>query len=287
MMKAFGVGAGKMANLLALGRVLGFAVSIATVLCPVPKAFAWGAEGHAIVALIAFDELTPTAKARVTDLLGTGAPRDFASAAGWADAIKRRRPNTAPWHYVDIELTSQRYDSARDCPNDDCIVERVKQQIRILKDRSADESNRIEALMFVMHLIGDLHQPLHCSDNHDRGGNQVLIEGGVRHANLHEIWDREVVKELGRNEMTVAQGLKLKITSKQIEDWHRGSIEAWATETFRVGRDEVYEPLLPNTGVVDLPDGYLFAESQIAAVQMEKAGVRLAHVLNQALSTAN
>ena len=139
-------------------------------------AFAWGAEGHRIVALIAASELTPQAKAQVESLLGGDAASSMAELSTWADEIKFRRHETGPWHYVDIEIDSQGYNAARDCPTGDCVVAQIERDEHIVGDRSLAMPVRAEALKFLIHFVGDLHQPLHCADNHDRGGNEVKVK---------------------------------------------------------------------------------------------------------------
>src|SRR5580692_10642005 len=153
------------------------------------EAFAWGDEGHRIVALIAASELTPQAKTQVESLLGGDASSSMADLSTWADEIKFHRHETSPWHYVDIEIDSTGYDPARDCPTGDCVVAQIERDERIVGDRSLAMPVRAEALKFLIHFVGDLHQPLHCADNHDRGGNEVKVILGRRSTNLHAVWD--------------------------------------------------------------------------------------------------
>ena len=258
---------------------------IAALLLTPSAAYAWGREGHQIVALIAAGELTPAAKARVADLLGEP---DAASAmerySTWADEIRRTRRETAPWHYVNIEIGSNGYDAARDCPHDDCVVGQIERDISILKDKSLAKPVRTEALRFLIHFVGDEHQPLHVADNHDRGGNQVRVILNGRRKNLHAVWDTAVVEALGNNPSTVAAELSAKITPADLASWSKGTPVIWANECWRIAKRDVYADLHGHGGTsapIILPPDYARKKSVIAAEQLERAGVRLAAILNE------
>jgi len=249
---------------------------------PTP-AFAWGAEGHRIVAQIAAHELNAHAKAQVETLLGGDSMADVST---WADTIKFHRHETSPWHYVDIEIESRGYDAARDCPTGDCVVAQIERDERILADRSLATPVRAEALKFLIHFVGDLHQPLHCADNHDRGGNEVKVILGRHSTNLHAVWDNDVVKALGRDPDTVAAKLEGQVSSQQSAQWQRGSVADWASGSFQIARREIYGHL-NGTGSTDAPiilsRDYARAQNAVVSEQLEKAGVRLASILNRAL----
>jgi hypothetical protein len=248
------------------------------------KAFAWGAEGHRITALIATDELTPAARAQVQSLLGSPDARSaMEDASTWPDEIKFQRPDTRPWHYVDIEIGTHGYDKAADYPTGDCVVAQIEKDEAILKDKRLAAPVRAEALRFLIHLIGDLHQPLHCADNHDRGGNAVKMLIGRRHENLHAVWDVNVVQALGRHPEVVAARLERQIKPGEMVSWGKGTVEDWANETFGVASREIYARI-PGKGGTDapviLPLGYARVESGVTEGQLERAGARLAGVLN-------
>ena len=249
-------------------------------------AFAWGGEGHHIVARIAADELTPRAKAAVADLLGGDATARMIQTSTWADEIRPNRPETAPRHYANIEITSTGYDAARDCPNDDCVVGQVERDARIIGDPAISKPVRADALRFLIHFVGDMHQPLHCADNHDHGGNSVRVAFEGRRTNLHAIWDTAVVQALGSSEDEVAAGLEKEITQQDRTDWRRGSASDWANETFGVAKASVYQGVQgrgSNNAPLILPPEYAISQRAIVAMQLERAGVRLAGLLNQHL----
>lgn len=266
--------------------ILVVAVGLAggVLLRPTP-ARAWGAEGHKVVALIAMTELTPSAKRQIQQILGGDLTDSMEDASVWADQIRRYRRETAPWHYVDIEITSQGYNAQRDCHEGNCVVAQIGKDIRVLGDRNSPAALRVEALKFLIHFVGDVHQPLHCADNHDRGGNEIHVVAGRRHANLHEIWDADVVRALGRQPEAVSSHLAANITESEKRRWARGSAIDWANESFGIAKSEIYgrNRISGTMTEVSLPQGYARSEDQIAAVQLQKAGVRLAILLNRIL----
>ncbi len=251
------------------------------------SALAWNDEGHRVVALIAESRLTPAARSMVKYLLDSDeAPEAMSNASVWADQIKRKRPETRPWHYVNIELGSTGYDRSRDCPGDDCLVEALRRQVGTLRTANASKPDRAEALKFIIHFVGDLHQPLHCADNHDRGGNEIKVTLGEKHSNLHSVWDADVVQALGRKPSQVATMLEAQISDKDATVWMgpaANNVEQLATETYRIAQSSVYVGALshgPSGEVITLPKDYAQAYSALAATQIEKAGLRLAAFLN-------
>lgn len=250
------------------------------------SALAWGYEGHQIIAHIAASELSPAARSQVSDLLGGDAETEMVAVSTWADEIRPMRRETAPWHFVDIPIRSSGYDAARDCANDDCVVAQIERDQRIVADKSLAAPVRVEALRFLIHFVGDVHQPLHASNNNDRGGNEVRVILGDRRTNLHAVWDTAVVEALGNDPTGVAQRLEVEITPMERSDWDRGTAADWANESFCVAGREIYAKL-PGSGGTDapviLPASYAQIESATAKLQVERAGARLAWVLNAAL----
>ena len=261
--------------------LLPLAISVA----PAP-ALAWGAEGHRVVALIAASRLSPAARAGVQSLLEGDATTGLERESTWADEIRRHRPDTAPWHYVDIELSSHGYESARDCLGGACVVAQVQKEAAVLADRKLAQPIRAEALRFLVHFVADLHQPLHAADNHDRGGNDVRVVLGRKKTNLHSVWDVSVVGGLGDNPGDIAGKLEQQISPEDQLQWSMGSVSAWASQSFEVAKSRIYTQL-PGSGATDAPivlgPKYPKDQSIIVKMQLERAGVRLAVLLNRAL----
>ncbi|HEY4078710.1 MAG TPA: S1/P1 nuclease [Rhizomicrobium sp.] len=253
--------------------------AIIFLLIPAP-AFAWGAEGHEIIASIAARELTPVARAQVAQLLGREAMLIHDS--NWADEIRGRRPKTGPWHYVDIPLGAQGYDVRRDCRANNCVVAQITRDLNVLGNNKQPRAARTEALRFLIHFVGDIHQPLHAVDNDDHGGNAVRVYLAGDRTNLHRIWDTEVVEAFGFDAGPIAAAVENAIPSAQIKAWQAGSPADWANESHRIARDQIY-PVTHGRRSVRLSPVWLRAQAPTARLQMEKAGVRLAWLLNRTL----
>jgi hypothetical protein len=272
---------------------------------------AWGDEGHEIVGLIAEHYLTPAVRARVDALLATDSSGlcvgDVAHESTWADKYRdsdrdgsrRRYYATRNWHFVDLELDGP--DLNRAChgrpvlpegiaasngPADACIVDKIEQFRAELRGSRIDDRERLLALQFVLHLVGDLHQPLHAADDHDQGANRELVSAaGMGTESLHHAWDTEFVALLGDDPRAVAGRLIARITNAQRREWSRGTPAEWALESFSVAKTHAYGLLPPpwRRHRYDLPENYTEDAVKITADQLSKAGVRLAGLLNQAL----
>jgi hypothetical protein len=246
------------------------------------RAFAWGSEGHRIIAEIAEQHLDPAAAQQVRDLLATENETSLAAVANWADQIRRQRPETAPWHFVDIPISAPGYVAARDCAGDNCVVAKINQFTAELQDRSLPGRQRLEALKFVVHFVGDVHQPLHASDNGDRGGNEVRVKFLGRRTNLHTVWDTGILAPaVNGDERSYALGLDRQITPAEAARWGAGTPQQWANESHAVAVNLIYGKLA-HSGT--LPDGYETAALPVVDEQLERAGIRLATVLNRALA---
>jgi hypothetical protein len=247
-------------------------------------AFGWGHVGHSAIVLIASERLTPAAKAQIADLLDAkDATAGLEQYASWADEIRGSRPETSDWHYVDIEITTNGYNAAIDCKDDNCIVAQIRKDIAILKDKSLAKPVRAEALRFLIHFVGDIHQPLHCADNNDKGGNGVTVYVAKKRTNLHSLWDTAIVNAISTSPDKVAAQIAARITPALARQWQGGTPEQWANEGFAVAKRQIYAQFPGNgatqASIVLNPD-YTAHEGPIAAAQLAKAGVRLAEVLN-------
>ena len=251
-------------------------------------ASAWDKTGHQVVARIAASRLSPAAAAAVADLLDAkDAATGMDEIAAWADEIRRSRSTTAPWHYVDIPITASGYDAARDCASDDCIVAQIGKEIAILKDKTLLKPVRAEALKFLIHFVGDIHQPLHCADNNDKGGNKITIMAGAKRTNLHAVWDTAVVNAIASDPAAIVAALSAKITPEIAVQWSTGTPEQWANESFLIAKTRIYPQFAgagSNLAPIVLADNYPANNGPIAAMQLAKAGLRLAAVLNATLA---
>jgi hypothetical protein len=280
------------------------AIALLASALPAP-ALAWGSEGHVLVAAIARARLSPETLAKVDAILARDqdatTPSDMLSRAYWADVWREHgHRDTALWHYADIELDNPDVDAAcyghpasalpaSDGPAKACVVDRARDFAAELGDPATTPAERILALKYVLHFVGDLHQPLHMADNHDRGGNCVTISlGAPRTLNLHGYWDSVVVGELGKDARAILTRLSADITPQRAAAWARGDFASWGKETNAVAVSIAYSfPTPPrcerDMAPLELPKGYDARAQLTAATQLERAGIRLAVVLERAL----
>ena len=268
-------------------------------------AAAWGDLGHKVTALIAYRHLTPTARARLDALLAsdddTLTPPDFASRATWADKYRNGHRETADWHFVDLEIDHP--DLASSCfgfpkpapgqlasagPVKDCVVDKIETFEAELRAPATPAAERLLALKFLIHFVGDLHQPLHASDHDDHGGNCVALSPELDgKSNLHAYWDTGVVEALGGSPPEIVAQLDSKISPANVAAWGHGSVRDWAMESFALSRKDVYalpsRPTCGDHGSVALSPAYQATARTDAALQLEKAGVRIATLLNRDL----
>ena len=297
----------------ATGLVLTCALQAVGLEAPHP-AFAWGVEGHEIIALIAERYLDPAVRAKVAALLAadtdTLSDHDIAREATWADKYRDSDRNTTKaryeatwrWHFVDVELAEPDLASAcfghpplplgvpaSEGPPRACVVDKIVQFAAELDNPATSAPEQLLALKFLLHLVGDLHQPLHAADDHDAGGNKKLVAAARRNpGNLHRYWDFEFVERLGVDPRQVAASLIGQITEQQRQAWSRGTPADWVLEAFALARDDAYG-LLPQSsdhGIYTLSSAYVEQAVKDTALELSRAGVRLAFVLNQALARA-
>jgi hypothetical protein len=245
---------------------------------PIP-AFAWGLEGHEVIARIAADNLSPAAHLRISQLVGGDAPALMVLDSNWADEIRADRPQTTNWHFVNIEIGSKGYDPRRACARDDCVVAQINRDIAVLHDPKAPHAAKIDALRFLIHFVGDLHQPLHAADRRDKGGNGLIVFLKNRRTNLHRVWDEDLVEALGPDPGAVAGSIETGLSPQDKAKLAAGTPVDWANESFSVAAKEIYARI-PSRGPVRLPRDYARRENAVVRLQLARAGIRLATLLN-------
>ena len=279
-----------------LKRPLRYVLVFALVWMMAVPAWAWGPQGHQIVGRIAELRLTPAARAAVEKLLGEGESISDDEVANWADHVRNLFPESGPWHYVDIPVGESKYSRSRDCKYSDCVIERVEKFREILADKDARKTDRQRALKWLVHLVGDMHQPLHCAErldgdgNPDHGGNlrKVYFLEETRQSNLHEVWDTKlIVHRLGETDLSDYAGqLNSRITEEQAVAWRKGSAKAWANESHKAAVEHVYAGVPADGPPLRLAADYVERSRPVVDEQLSKAGVRLAEILNDALEGA-
>jgi hypothetical protein len=260
----------------------------------------WGPTGHRLVGLIAAKHLTPVAKRNVTWMLGK---QTLADVSSWADAIRGDQNGTAPWHFADIPPDATGYDRDRDCPTQpgvkagtrgdrwrDCVVDRINYFAEMAGDLKRDRADRGTALKYLVHFIGDLHQPMH-SIGVARGGNDILVKvfGNANcgndparpplPCNLHSVWDGMLIDRHKLDEAAYVALLEKIVTAKRLMSQPEGQSSEWIVESWKLAKDA----LVANDANID--QAYYDKHIQVIDNQIAIAGTRLALVLNRIFST--
>ncbi|MDE2140854.1 MAG: hypothetical protein KGL74_11220 [Elusimicrobia bacterium] len=279
-------------------------LALALGVCLPPRpARAWSANGHKTVALIAESRLSDATKAAVAAILGPTATLD--AIAPCADDIRGRsgfdcaglqlnaEPQSQPWHFVDAPITASPADAAaleEYCPNGACVVDQIRAAVRTLESPgpAIDANQKQVALMFLVHFVGDVHQPLHCANEivngaSDRGGNLkgVVFEGTP--LNLHALWDHQIQATDANDPAATSARLIADLRGKDVGSWLTGDYAATAAlESFEIAKDTVY-PDYDSEDPKALGADYQSRMQPIVDERLERAGVRLAGLLEQAL----
>ena len=165
------------------------------------NAWSWGAQGHEVIAAVAWQRLTPQARQEVSRLLALEPGETMVSVATWAD--EHRSPATGVWHYVNFPRSGCNYDAVRDCPDGRCVVAAIAHQRAVLASQAGD-AQRLKALKYLVHLVGDVHQPLHAGYQDDRGGNRFQLQAWMHARNLHAVWDSGLLRNMDLDNDAVA-----------------------------------------------------------------------------------
>jgi hypothetical protein len=259
------------------------ALAFAFALAP-SAASAWSDAGHRVVAAIAEERLSPAARRLVREIVGSKPLSDH-DIATWADDVRDRR--TGPWHYVNIPFSAEGYVPARDCPRAGCAVSALEEATRALRDGDSAR-DLADSLRWIVHLVADLHQPMHVGELRDRGGNDTEVRLGQRRQPLsvHRLWDAEVLAPLlARSDpLRAAHALGEAVTPADAAAWTADpSPAAWASESHALAR-ALYRELaaFPAEGrFILLPRDYPESQRARTGTALSKAGVRLAALLDR------
>lgn len=325
---------GRIGRLIAYGAVLLLGVFPGAV-------FGWGVTGHAVVAYIADQYLQPAVRIEVHRLLasdtsGLADPDDIGDQAVWADRYRDSRGRSARyrrtrhWHFVDLDLHAPDLTAAchgrvplhegqnpASGPAQACVIDKILQFRETLATAGQPDRVRLRALQFLLHLVGDVHQPLHASTDGDAGGNDRRVSlPGLRTGSLHHYWDTEFVERLSggyaehradrlagppsrasvragaRREArstdarAIADRLLVRIRHVDIVEWSIRDPEAWAWEAYRIAKKDAYGRLRKpgRRGIHRLTNNYAGHADAAVTLQLSRAGIRLAGLLNEALS---
>ena len=250
-------------------------------------AFAWGPEGHSIVAEIAQRHLTPAAARQVRDILGNAS---LASVASWADDYRALHPDSSRWHFLDIPLDATDYDDARDCAltsEGDCVIHALARKLQELTAPDTSPEQRQQALKFVVHFVGDLNQPLH-TVKELQGYNQMQVcyfsspaKNDCVATNLHTVWDVGLIRSIFYGWGAYVDYLEYDwIPQQDIAALGAGTPVDWALEAHKAAREIAVANVAMNDA---LGADYLATVRPTLDRQLAVGGLRLASVLNQAL----
>jgi hypothetical protein len=236
----------------------------------------WSKTGHRVIGEVAENYLSNRARRAVSELLNG---ESLAVVANYADEIKSDRAykDFGPWHYVNI-APGRAYSDSTASPQGD-LIQGIQYAITVLRDRSSTRNNRIFYLKMLIHLLGDLHQPLHVGRPEDRGGNDIQLRWFGRGTNLHSIWDFHMIEDYGMSFSELAESLP-RLSRRQVKTLQSGSLHEWVEET-REEADGIYNSVKVGE---KLGYDYSYKYWDVVEEQLLKGGVRLAGVLNDIFS---
>jgi hypothetical protein len=277
-----------------------FLLILALLLIPSPG-LAWWEYGHQTVARIAWLEVTPRTRAELARLLAqsrlletpTCPARTIAEASYWPDCAKElgdRFSHASPWHYQNVEICRP-FDLEAACRDGNCVSAQVERQARLLADRSLPLRERVMALAFLVHFMGDLHQPMHAGDHGDLGGNRLRLSYGViaGRTNLHLAWDGYLAERGMSTPPGDARGILSELSPADKAAMRAGDVAAWSREGWEVSREFAYGTVLADPCAAPPAERPVITEAitrrliPIVRRQAARGGIRLARILDAAL----
>ncbi|HEY4289310.1 MAG TPA: S1/P1 nuclease [Puia sp.] len=238
----------------------------------------WGVTGHRTVGKIAENHLTANAKTAVHDLLGA---ETLADVSTWADEVRNEPAYkmTGSWHYINLPLGLSYSDFQKKVEgmSEANVYSALRQQEQILTDKSTTREQKIVALKFVVHFVGDLHQPMHVSRAEDKGGNSIQLNYNGRGTNLHSVWDSKLIEHEGGDYQQLAAKYDHP-SAAEIKQWQSDPMIKWIWESYTISSKLYAEVDAMKSRSID--DSYYTAHIGIVHERLEQAGVRLAGVLN-------
>jgi hypothetical protein len=237
------------------------------------KTVFWGPTGHRTTGKIAETHLTNKAKRKIDKLL-KGESLAFVSTFG--DQIKsdRKYNEFYSWHYVNMDL-DQKYADTEKNPKGD-LVTGINKCIQVLKDEKSSEADKVFYLKFLVHLVGDLHQPLHIGQKEDKGGNTVQVQWFGQGTNLHTVWDSKMIEEWNMSYLELAKNAK-DLSKDEIKAIKKGTVVEWVDEVHEITK-EVYKSAKVGE---NLKYRYSYDHLETVRTQLQKGGIRLAKILNE------
>ena len=248
-----------------------FVVLFSSVLIANPKDF-WGQTGHRVVGDIAYNNLSKKAKKNIEKLIGE---ESLAMLSTYADEIKsdKRYDNFKPWHYINLK-DGETYNESEKNPKGD-LVTGINKCIEVLKSNTETKEQKVFYFKMLVHLMGDLHQPLHIGRKKDLGGNKLTVKWFYKTTNIHSVWDSKMIDSYNMSYTELSYNIDI-ISKDEIEEIQQGTLLDWVDDTNKLS-DKVYNSIKQNK---TLSYRYMYDYFGIVKIQLEKGGLRLAKVLN-------
>ena len=265
-----------------------FVSAILLILSPVDNASAWGADGHRLICAMAEAKLTPEAKSMLSETLRMGkfldnnADEDFPEACLWPDKARHTtHKGSYEEHFINVPKSEDSVDLARDCAALNCVATAIQRNLVYLSrdaQGKREKARKAAALRFLAHFVGDLHQPLHVGNGEDWGGNKIGVNWYGKKANLHGIWDYEILKKAG---ITYPDSLEYLQEIKPEDS--TSDVLAWIRTSFRLARNNAYKDTEGNliASGDTLSDAYFERAKPIVMSQISLSSSRLAYLLNE------
>jgi hypothetical protein len=260
--------------------------------------------GHETVGEIAMANVKPATRVAVRRLLAKTASLEtpecpatnVEGASIWADCVKKlKNPDGKPrfgyaygWHFQDVNVC-QPFSLTEPCKDGNCVSAQIERDVATLRDRHAPRKDKVQALVFLIHFVGDLHQPLHAGEKGDKGGNDIAAAYGryePAHFNLHSIWDGPLAERAATTGGSLVHRYPAAVRARI----SAGTVTDWSRESWQVAHDVVYtsalhgDPCAPSPAHVTLDDATIDSLVPAARLQIERGGLRLAKLLDKAFS---
>jgi hypothetical protein len=236
----------------------------------------WSKTGHRVIGEVAAKYLKSRTQRAISELLDG---QSLAAVSNYADEIKadRRYKDYSPWHYVNFPA-DKTYSEVTPSPNGD-VVAGIQKCIEVLRDAQSARTDKVFYLKMLIHLMGDLHQPMHIGREEDKGGNTIQLQWFGRGSNLHKLWDADMINDYGMSYTELANSLPV-LSSREIRVIQEGNILDWVEET-----QEVTNKLYASVSVGEkLGYSYSYTYWPLVEEQLQRGGLRLARVLNDLFS---
>lgn len=244
---------------------------------------AWGSDGHGTIGILAMSQLRPDARLELESIVGPLDEQAMLEACNWPDVIRETEEWawTTPQHYVNIPRGDFTYLESRDCPQQQCVTEAIKQYASELADHETGKEKRRQSFAWICHLVGDLHQPLHAGFGDDRGGNDFDVVFNGEQMNLHRFWDSGLINQHAGSWQNLVGLMSTTPRAQAGANWSPGMVNDWTNGSHKL----VVEALYPEP--VNIDKTYEKQSWELVQKQINSAATHLALIINSVLAKGN